>query len=84
MHHQIETLLMLLVIATTVAVCVRYIQLPYTVMLVLGGLLLGVLHYLPEVQMTPDIVMTVFLPVLLFEASINLEYSHLRADLKAI
>ena len=34
--------------------------------------------------MTPDIVMTVFLPILLFEAAINIEYSHLQADLKSI
>lgn len=84
MHHEVETLLILLLIATSVAILVRYIQLPYTVMLVLGGLVLGVLHYLPEVKMTPEIVMTIFLPILLFEAAINIEYSHLKADLKSI
>ncbi|MBT9547013.1 MAG: Na+/H+ antiporter [Candidatus Sericytochromatia bacterium] len=84
MHHEVETLLTLLLIATSVAILVRYVQLPYTVMLVLGGLVLGVLHYLPEVQMTPEIVMTIFLPILLFEAAINIEYSHLKADLKSI
>jgi monovalent cation:H+ antiporter, CPA1 family len=84
MHHEVETLLTLLLIATSVAILVRYIQLPYTVMLVLGGLVLGVLHYLPEVEMSPEIVMTIFLPILLFEAAINIEYSHLKADLKSI
>lgn len=84
MHHEVVTLLTLLMIATSVAMLVRYINLPYTIMLVLGGLVLGLLHYLPEVKMTPDIVMTVFLPILLFEAAINIEYSHLRADLKSI
>jgi CPA1 family monovalent cation:H+ antiporter len=84
MHHEVETLLTLLLIATSVAILVRYVQLPYTVMLVLGGLVLGVLHYLPEVQMTPEIVMTIFLPILLFEAAINIEYSHLKADMKSI
>lgn len=84
MHHEITTLLTLLMIATSVAMLVRYINLPYTVMLVLGGLLLGVMHYLPEVQMSPEVVMTIFLPVLLFEAAINIEYSHLKADLKPI
>lgn len=84
MHHEVETLLTLLVIATSVAILVRYIKLPYTVMLVLGGLVLGLLHYFPEVQMTPEIVMTVFLPILLFDAAINIEYSHLRQDLAAI
>ncbi len=84
MHHEIITLLTLLMIATSVAMLVRYINLPYTVMLVLGGLLLGVLHYLPEVQMSPEVVMTIFLPILLFEAAINIEYSHLKADLKPI
>lgn len=84
MHHEITTLLTLLMIATSVAMLVRYINLPYTVMLVLGGLLLGVLHYLPEVQMSPEVVMTIFLPILLFEAAINIEYSHLKADLKPI
>lgn len=84
MHHDIITLLTLLIIATSVAMGVRYINLPYTVMLVLGGLVLGLLHYLPEVKMTPDIVMIVFLPILLFEAAINIEYAHLRTDLKSI
>ncbi len=84
MHHEVEILLTLLLIATSVAILVRYVQLPYTVMLVLGGLVLGVLHYLPEVKMSPEIVMTIFLPILLFEAAINIEYSHLKADMKSI
>ena len=41
MHHEITTLLTLLMIATSVAMLVRYINLPYTVMLVLGGAFTG-------------------------------------------
>lgn len=84
MHHEVATLMILLMIATSVAMLVHYIRLPYTVMLVLGGLILGLLNVLPHVHMTPEIVMTIFLPILLFDAAINIDYSHLRKDLPTI
>ena len=90
-NHAIEFLLWLLIAASIIAVVAARIKIPYTVALVLGGLVLGSLHRLPIIQsvtqgdrpnwLTPDVVLVLFLPPLLFEASINLPIWHLRENL---
>ncbi|MGH9454842.1 MAG: Na+/H+ antiporter [Terriglobia bacterium] len=90
-NHAIEFLIWLLMAASVIAVFAARMRIPYTVALVLGGLVLGSLHNLPVIQtltqshwphwLTPDIVLILFLPPLLFEASINLSARHLRENL---
>ncbi|MGH9438384.1 MAG: cation:proton antiporter, partial [Terriglobia bacterium] len=90
-NHAIEFLIWLLIAASIIAVVAARLKIPYTVALVLGGLLIGSLHRLPMVQsftqgnrpnwLTPDIVLILFLPPLLFEASINLPFRYLRRNL---
>jgi monovalent cation:H+ antiporter, CPA1 family len=75
----VEGLIGLLVIVTMVAVAVRFVRLPYTVALVLTGLALALLPDTPRFQLTPGIILTVFLPVLLFYGAYNLDASELRA-----
>lgn len=70
LHTAIVTLLALLLIVFIVAVIVQRVRLPYTVALVVVGLLglrPGSLH----VTLTPDLILLVFLPVLLFEGAYN-------------
>jgi CPA1 family monovalent cation:H+ antiporter len=71
---------LLFVVAMIVAIGVRYWQVPYTVGLVLAGLLLGVVHVLPTPHLTRALLYTIFLPGLIFEAAFHLERSDLRRN----
>jgi monovalent cation:H+ antiporter, CPA1 family len=72
---QTETLIVLLFsIAATVAIIVRQLHIPYTVALVLTGLTLGILNLFPPVDLTRELLFSVFLPGLLFEAAFHIEF----------
>jgi len=73
-----------LVVVVTVAVFVRRINLPYTIALVVMGLVLSVVPAFPTFELTREVILLVFLPPLLFEASFNLEFESLTKNLTAI
>ncbi|HEY9870705.1 MAG TPA: Na+/H+ antiporter [Candidatus Obscuribacterales bacterium] len=76
----IDILMALLLVASAVAAAVKWVRLPYSIALVIVGLVIGVFHILPTVEMTPELILVVFLPALLFEASWNLEITALRRN----
>ncbi|MGE0201346.1 MAG: Na+/H+ antiporter [Candidatus Melainabacteria bacterium] len=80
----IETVVSLLLVAVVVAVGVKRIRIPYTVALVVVGLLLSFFHAFEPVLLTEQLVLFTFLPALLFEAAWNLDIRHLRASVKHI
>jgi CPA1 family monovalent cation:H+ antiporter len=63
----------LLIIVTSVAMVVRKIKLPYTVALVIAGLVLGLFHIITGIHLTPELLFFLFLPALLFEAAFHLD-----------
>jgi CPA1 family monovalent cation:H+ antiporter len=67
-------LVVLFAVATVVALLVRRLLVPYTVGLVLAGLLLGATHQLHTPHLTKDLLFAVFLPGLLFEAAFHLDF----------
>lgn len=73
-----------LLVVVTVAVFVRRVNLPYTIALVVMGLVLGAVPAFPTFDLTPEVILLVFLPPLLFEASFNLEFESLVRNLTAI
>lgn len=74
----------LLIAVAVVAAAVRYVRIPYTVALVLVGLGLALLPGTPQVELTPQIILTVFLPVLLFYGAYHLDFADLRANLTPV
>ncbi len=66
--------ILMFVIATAVAIAVRRLYVPYTVALVVAGLVLGGLHLSPAPHLTQDLLYTIFLPGLLFEAAFHVEF----------
>lgn len=74
----------LMLIAFIVALFARRLKAPYALALVFTGLLIGVSRVLPRVHLVPTILMTVFLPPLLFESAIHLRIGALRRDWKPI
>jgi Na+:H+ antiporter len=79
-----NSFIILFCIATVVSILVRRLSLPYTVALVLTGLGLGALHALTVPHLTKDLLFTIFLPGLLFEAAFHLEWAQFRKNLLAI
>jgi CPA1 family monovalent cation:H+ antiporter len=53
----------------TVILVTRRLAVPYTLGLVVVGLLIGFFESIPSIHLTPDLVLFVFLPALLFEGS---------------
>ena len=83
--HGAELLLLLLMVAVAgLSILARPLGMPYPILLVLGGLLLGFLPGLPAVELPPELVLVVFLPPLLYQAAFFSSLRDLRADLRAI
>ena len=73
----IEGLIILLVAAAVVAVIARWIRLPYTLALLLLGLGLGAVPQIYAPTLSSEIILLLFLPPLLFEASFVLDLRRL-------
>lgn len=72
--HAEAVFVLLFVVASTVAIAARWLRIPYTVALVLAGLLLGALNVLDPPVLTRELLFAVFLPGLLFEAAYHTEF----------
>ena len=79
----------LLLVAAAVLALSKRLHLPFTVMLVVAGIGLsewaqwspGFLSPLVEFQISPDVILFVFLPTLIFESSLHLDARELRRNL---
>jgi CPA1 family monovalent cation:H+ antiporter len=81
---QTETLIIeLLLVVSLVAIAVRRFRIPYTVALVVVGLLIAFQSPL-KFELTPDIILALFVPPLVFEAAFHLNYNELRQNLPGI
>ena len=65
-------------------VLARWLSVPYPIPLVLGGLALGLLPGMPEIQLEPELVLVIFLPPLLYSAAFFSDLRALRDDARAI
>ena len=82
--HEVELVLVSLLVAVAVlAAAARAVDIPYPIVLVVGGLALGLLP-LPDVTLDPDLVLVIFLPPLLYSAAFFANLNDLRADLRVI
>jgi CPA1 family monovalent cation:H+ antiporter len=80
----IETLVIeLLLIVSVVAIIVQRLRIPYTVALVVVGLLITFQNQL-ELDLTPELILALFVPPLLFEAAFHIEFRRLRENLLPI
>ena len=80
----VREVVFLALIALLVILVTRRLTVPYTLGLVVVGLLIGVFNLAPEVRLTPDLVLFVFLPALLFEGAWSLSIERLRENWKVI
>ena len=83
--HDTETVLVGMLLAVAVlGAAARAVNIPYPIVLVVGGLILGFVPGLPEVTLQPDLVLVVFLPPLLYSAAFFASLRDLRAELRVI
>lgn len=79
----VPSLIILLLVATGVALLSRRFRLPYVTGLVLAGL--AIAEFLPQrIGLNSSLILNLFLPILLFEAAINTDISRLRSTTKPI
>ena len=54
--HKIESLIFLLATATLLAQFARFLKVPYPILLVLGGLMMGFVPGLPDIEIPPEVI----------------------------
>jgi monovalent cation/hydrogen antiporter len=84
MDHLEAIIVSLLVAVAVLGATATRIGVPYPILLVLGGLVLGFLPGMPDVELEPELVLVVFLPPLLYSGAFFANLRELRADLRAI
>lgn len=92
MHHFNEIfiqILILLAISLTVIALTKLVNRPYSIALVLVGLILGLTentyldeaeHFIVQSEVFQVIIISIFLPILLGDASLKLPFSHLKEE----
>jgi NhaP-type Na+/H+ or K+/H+ antiporter len=76
--------LFLLVTVAVLTALARVLRVPYPILLVLGGSLVGFAPGVPDVQLEPDLVLLIFLPPLLFNAAYFSSLRDLRSGIRPI
>src|SRR5437870_2230915 len=82
--YNFEIVLALLVGVALLALLARRLTVPTPAILVAGGLLVALLPGLPAVRFDPQLVFLVFIPPLLYRASLLASYRDVRANLRPI
>lgn len=82
--HEIELVLILLAAAAALEVAAHKLGVPHPALLVLGGLALALTPGLPRVELDPETVFLIFIPPLLYRASILTSWRDFRLHLRAI
>ena len=62
----------------------NWLKVPYPIPLVIGGLALGLLPGMPDIELDPDLVLLVFLPPLLYQSAFFYDLRALRDDARVI
>jgi monovalent cation/hydrogen antiporter len=83
--ENLETFILVLFISVAgLNFIAHWLDVPYPIPLVLGGLAIGLAPGMPEVELNPDMVLVIFLPPLLYSAAFFSDLRALRADLRSI
>jgi CPA1 family monovalent cation:H+ antiporter len=80
----IGPIIALLLIACLVGLGMRWIKQPYTIALVLVGLVIALTKLTPQISLTHDAAFFIILPPILFYGGMHLNLEHLKQDWKPI
>ena len=81
---EISVVLGLLVAVALLALVARRLDVPYPIVLVLGGLAIALVPGLPRVELAPEVVFLVFLPPLIYSAGWFTSVRDFKANLRPI
>ncbi len=84
MELTLEQAEILLLIAAIVAMLVQRLHIPYSVGLVIAGVGLALLQIIPSIRLTKELIFSIFLPPLVFEAALDIRWRELRRDAPVI
>ena len=83
--HDFEIVLIALFVSVAgLNAIARWLSVPYPITLVLGGLVLGLVPGIPEIELEPDLVLVIFLPPLLYAAAFFADLRALQSNLRPI
>lgn len=80
----VHAVLWMLAACIGLALLARRFDLPYAVVLILGGMVLAFMPGLPEVELNPDIALAFFLPPLLMASAFRTDWRAFRRNLRPI
>src|SRR5581483_10486844 len=84
MVTQLSQLWFMLLVCALVAMLTRRMRVPYTAGLVLAGIGLDFLPVHFQLQLSKDLIFSIFLPPLVFEAALQIRWEDLRRDLSVV
>ena len=84
MTSDLSQLGFLLFVSALVAMLTRRLRMPYTVGLVLAGMGLNFLHIYTKWHLSKDLIFSVFLPPLVFEAALFINWREFKKDLPVV
>lgn len=79
-HEAEVTLLLLTAMIALLATAAQRLRIPYPIVLLLGGLTLSFVPWVPKVSIDPTFIFLVVLPPLLFASTINIGWAELREN----
>jgi len=84
MSTTISLLFGLLVAIVALATIATRLRIPYAVLLVIGGLVLGFVPGLPRIMLDPELILVLFLPPLIYSSAWLTSWREFRANLRPI
>jgi CPA1 family monovalent cation:H+ antiporter len=80
----VEIFVSMLLVVAALALLARKLHIPYPILFVVAGLLLGFLPGIPRVHLNPELVFVFFLPPLLYPAALFTSWRDFRMNLRPI
>ncbi|MEO8172529.1 MAG: Na+/H+ antiporter [Sediminibacterium sp.] len=79
-----QVIIFLLAVLISLSALVERIKVPQPILLVVAGLVIGFIPFLPDLELDPHIVFLIFLPPLLFDAAAQTSWHDFKADIRPI
>ena len=79
-----KVIIFILAVLISLSALIDKLKLPYPVLLVFVGLIIGFVPVLPDLALDPDVVFLVFLPPLLYDAASRTSWLDFKANIRSI
>ncbi|MES2374237.1 MAG: Na+/H+ antiporter [Bacteroidota bacterium] len=79
-----QVIIFLLAVLISLSALGERVKIPQPILLVVAGLVIGFIPFLPDLELDPDIIFLIFLPPLLFDAAAQTSWHDFKADIRPI